>query len=76
MEIQTQMKKIAKSLRTIKMGGGGLVSKSRLTLAIPWTMAHQAPLSMGFSTQEYWSSLPFPFPIKMGSSGNSLVVQW
>ena len=30
--------------------------------ATPWTVAHQAPLSMGFSTQEYWSGLPFPFP--------------
>ena len=28
----------------------------------PWTVAHQAPLSMGFSTQEYWSGLPFPSP--------------
>ena len=28
----------------------------------PWTVAHQAPLSMGFSTQEYWSGLPFPTP--------------
>ena len=28
-------------------------------LAIPWTVAHQAPLSMGFSWQEYWSGLPF-----------------
>ena len=27
-----------------------------------WTVAHQAPLSMGFSTQEYWSGLPFPSP--------------
>ena len=26
----------------------------------PWTVAHQAPLSMGFSKQEYWSGLPFP----------------
>ena len=25
----------------------------------PWTVAHQAPLSMGFSRQEYWSGLPF-----------------
>ena len=29
---------------------------------IPWTVAHQAPLSMGFPTQEYWSRLPFPPP--------------
>ena len=27
-----------------------------------WTVAYQAPLSMGFSRQEYWSGLPFPFP--------------
>ena len=26
----------------------------------PWTVAHQAPLSMGFSRQESWSALPFP----------------
>ena len=26
----------------------------------PWTVAHQAPLSMGFSREEYWSVLPFP----------------
>ena len=28
----------------------------------PWTTAHQAPQSMGFSKQEYWSGLPFPSP--------------
>ena len=28
--------------------------------ATPWTVAYQAPLSMGFSRQEYWSGLPFP----------------
>ena len=28
----------------------------------PWALAHQAPLSMGFSRQEYWSGLPCPFP--------------
>ena len=28
----------------------------------PWTVAHQAPLSMGFPRQEYWSGLPFPPP--------------
>ena len=27
-----------------------------------WTVAHQAPLSMGFPKQEYWSGLPFPLP--------------
>ena len=31
-------------------------------LVTPWTVAHQAPLSMGFSRQEYWSGLPCPPP--------------
>ena len=39
-----------------------LVTKSCPTLATPWTIARQAPLSMGFSRQEYWSGLPFPSP--------------
>jgi len=30
--------------------------------ATPWTVAHKAPLSMGFSWQKYWSGLPFPLP--------------
>ena len=30
--------------------------------AAPWTVAHQAPLSVGFSRQEYWSGFPFPSP--------------
>ena len=38
-----------------------LLSRVRL-LATPWTVAYQAPLSMGFSRQEYWSGLPFPSP--------------
>ena len=37
---------------------------SRVRLcATPETAAHQAPLSMGFSRQEYWSGLPFPTPV-------------
>ena len=31
-------------------------------LATPWTAAHQAPTSMGFSRQEYWSGVPLPSP--------------
>ena len=42
--------------------GGGLVAHSCLYLATPWTVARQAPLSVGFSRQEYWSGLPFPPP--------------
>ena len=36
-----------------------VTSNSFLT---PWTVAHQAPLSMGFPRKEYWSGLPFPSP--------------
>ena len=36
-----------------------LLSRVRLFVT-PWTVAHQAPLSVGFSRQEYWSGLPFP----------------
>ena len=38
-----------------------LLSRVRL-FATPWTVAYQAPPSMGFSRQEYWSGLPFPSP--------------
>jgi len=34
----------------------------RPTLCDPWTVAHQAPLSMGFSRQAYQNGLPFPSP--------------
>ena len=37
--------------------------------ATPWTVAQQAPLSMGFSTQEYWSGLPFPPPADLPKPG-------
>ena len=43
-------------------GGGSLVTKLCPTPATPWIEACQAPLSMGFSRQEYWSGLPFPSP--------------
>ena len=37
--------------------------------ATPWTIASQAPLSMGFSRQEYWSGLPFPSPGDLPNTG-------
>ena len=40
---------------------GQLLSRVRL-FATPWTVAHPASPSMGFSRQEYWSGLPFPSP--------------
>ena len=39
-----------------------IIAKLCLTLATPWTVSYQAPLSMGFSGQEYWNGLPFPSP--------------
>ena len=39
-----------------------------LLLATPWTAAHQAPSSMGFPRQEYWSRVPLPSPSKDGIS--------
>ena len=37
--------------------------------ATPWTVVHQAPLSMGFSGQKYWSGLPFPPPGDLHNPG-------
>ena len=35
----------------------------------PWTVAYQASLSMGFSRQEYWSGLPFPYAEDLPNPG-------
>ena len=51
-----------RELAKLQCGGGGLVAKSCPALVTPWTTAREAPLSMGFSRQEYWSGLPFPSP--------------
>ena len=37
--------------------------------ATSWTVAHQASLSMGFSRQQYWNGLPFPFPEDLPNPG-------
>ena len=53
--------------RTVKVK---VKSLSRVRLfATPWTIAHQAPPSMGFSRQEYWSGLPFPSPGDLPNPG-------
>ena len=39
----------------------------------PWTVAHQAPLFMEYSRQEYWSKLPFPSPGDLPDPGVKLV---
>ena len=48
---------------------GDLVTQWCPTLATPWTVALQAPLSMGFPKQEYWSGLPFPSPGDLPNPG-------
>ena len=45
------------------------VVQSCLTLATPWTVAYQAPPSMGFSRQEYCSGLPFSSPGDLPNPG-------
>ena len=52
-----------------QIDGGGLVTKSCPTLEIPWTIAHQTRLSMGFSRQEYYSGLTFPSPGDLPNPG-------
>ena len=55
-------------LQIIRQWQCSLLSRVWL-FAIPWTVAHQAPLSMGFSRQEYWSGLPFPSPEYLSNPG-------
>ena len=45
-----------------------LLSRVRLSVT-PWTVAYQAPPSMGFSKQEYWCGLPFPSPEDFADPG-------
>ena len=52
--------------------GCHLVAKSCPTLVTSWTVACQAPLSMGFSRQEYWSGVPFPSPGDLPDPGIEL----
>ena len=53
----TRCKEVANETRALEL----LFSRSVVSnsFATPWTVAHEAPLSMGFSRQEYWSGLPF-----------------
>ena len=57
------------------MGGGGLVAKSCPTLATPWTIPCQPPLTMGFSGKEYWSGLLFPSPGGLPNPGIRIQLQ-
>ena len=52
-------KSLTVAMAWILLFSRSVVSDSFVTL---WTVAHQAPLSMGFPRQEYWNGLPFPSP--------------
>ena len=60
---------VLEGLVSLHGGGGGLAAKSCPTLATPWTVAPQIPLSKGFSRQVYWSGLPFPSPGDLSNPG-------
>ena len=49
-------------LQCTKVKSESEVTQSCPTLVTPWTAAHQAPPSMGFSRQKYWSGVPLPSP--------------
>ena len=49
-------------LQCMKVKSESEVAQSCPTLSDPWTAAHQAPPSLGFSRQEYWSRVPSPSP--------------
>ena len=51
------------------------VAQSCPTLSDPWTAAGQAPPSMGFSRQEYWSGVPLPSPVRSMNQGKLEVVK-
>ena len=51
-------------LQCMKVKSESEVAQSCPTLATPWTAAYQAPPSMGFSRQKYWSGVPLPSPLK------------
>ena len=44
-------------------------------LATPWAVAHQAPPSMGFSRQEYWSGVPLPSPRQWSTYSNYINIK-
>ena len=65
-KIWSRVKKIANTRAESLLSWGLKVKVKSLShirlFATPWTVVHQAPPSMGFSRQEYWSGLPFPSP--------------
>ena len=58
----------------MKVNSESEVAQSCPTLATPWTAAYQAPPSMGFSRQKYWSGVPLPSP-KNTIMGSNFILQ-
>ena len=63
-------------LQSMKVKSESEVAQSCPTLATPWTVAHQAPPSMGFSRQEYWSGVPLPSPVKKQNKRQTSKNKW
>ena len=78
MNIYIHMKKQDKNIKVlwkVKWASEWVKSLSRVRFfATPWTVAHQAPLSMGFSRQEYWSGVPLRLSAKLKYSRHGLKV--
>ena len=69
-------RELFKKIRDTKQGNISCKMRKKVKLlshvrlfAIPWTVAYQAPPSMEFSRQEYWSEFPFPSPGDLPSPG-------
>ena len=74
MSPQRKQAPVPRSHPTPGLGVCTLISFTCVRLfSTPWTIVHQAPLSMGFSRQEYWSGLPCPFPGNLPNPGIELV---
>ena len=84
-ELRTQIRKswpqwecvVNYSMKIWRRYLGSMLILSRLVVsasATPWTVAGQAPLSVGFSRQEHWSGLPFPSPL--GSIEEHWTLPW
>ena len=63
-------------LQYIKGKSESEVTQCVWLLATPWSATYQAPPSMGFSRQEYWSGVPLPSPIKLLILLNSKIKMW
>ena len=62
--------KISATIKDLRMSSEVKWSRSDVSdSATPWTVAYQAPPSLGFSRQEYWSGLPFPSPGDLPNPG-------